>query len=88
MLEVLLESMGLSFQRDDFLVAEGLHQVSVLSPFLFIIVLEALPRKIRSRCPEELRYPDNLALVSETLEGIKGKLGAWKVGFKSKGLKI
>ena len=44
----------------DFLVQVGLHQGSVLSPLLFIIVLEALSREIRSECPEELSYTDEL----------------------------
>ena len=59
---------------DDFLVKVGLHQGSVLSPLLFIIVLEALSREIRSGCPEELLYADDLALVSETLADLIEKL--------------
>ena len=58
----------------DFLVRVGLHQGSVLRPLLFIIVLNTLSREIRSGCPEELLYDDNLALVSETLQGLKRRL--------------
>ena len=50
----------------------------MLSPLLFIIVLEAVSREIRSGCPEELFYADHLVLISETFEGLKGKLEAWK----------
>ena len=71
---------------DDFLVKVGLHQGSVLSPLLFIIVLEALSREIRSGCPEELLYADDLALVSETLAGLIEKLESWKSAMESKGL--
>ena len=39
---------------DNFLVQVGLHQGSVLSPLLFIMLLEALSREIRSGCSEEL----------------------------------
>ena len=46
----------------------------------FIIVLEALSREIRSGCPEELLYADDLAFVSETLEGLKGRLEVRKTG--------
>ena len=42
----------------------------------FSTVLEPLSREIRSRCPEELLYADDLALVSELLEGLKGRLEA------------
>ena len=72
---------------DDFLVQVGLHQVSVLSALLFIIVLDAPSRNIRSECQEELLYDDDLALVSETLESLKGRLEAWKGALESKGLR-
>ena len=45
---------------------------------LFIKVSEALSAEIRSGSPEEQLYTDNLALVSETLEHLKGRLEAWK----------
>ena len=57
---------------NNFLVQIGLHQVSVSSPLLFIMVLEALSREVRSGCEEELLYADDLALVRETPEAIKG----------------
>ena len=63
------------------------HQGSVLSSLLSIIVLEALCREIRSRCPGELLYAD-LALVSGTLEGQKGSLEIWKGALESKGLRV
>ena len=49
------------------LINLGLQQGSVLSHFLFIIVEEALPREVRTGCPEELIYADELALVSKTI---------------------
>ena len=55
----------------------GLHQGSVSNP-LFIIGLEILYREIRSGSSEELVYADDLTLVCETLEGLGGKLAAWK----------
>ena len=73
---------------DEFLVKVGLHQGSVLSPLLFIIVLEALSREIRSGCPEELLYADDLALVSETLAELIEKLESWKSAMESKGLRV
>ena len=65
------------FFSDDTLVQVGLHQGSVLSPLLFIKLLEALSREIRSECPEKLLYAYDLALVSETLDGLKVRLEAW-----------
>ena len=40
----------------------------MVRPVLYVIVLEALCREVRSGCPEELLYADDLALVSESLE--------------------
>lgn len=49
---------------DDFLVQAELHQDSVLSLLLLIIVLEALTRETTPGYPEELLYTEDLALVS------------------------
>ena len=46
----------------------GVHQGSVLSPLLFIIVLEALSRDFREGLPRELLYADDLVLMAETEE--------------------
>ena len=43
-----------------------MHQGSVLSPLLFIIVLEALSREFREGLPLELLYADDLVLMAET----------------------
>ena len=51
-----------------FSVRVGVHQGSVLSPLLFIIVLEALSREFREGLPMELLYADDLVLVAETEE--------------------
>lgn len=37
----------------------------LLIPLLFVIVLEALFKKIMSDCPEELVHGDGLVLVSD-----------------------
>ena len=59
-----------------FLVQVGLHKGSVLSRLTFVIVLELFFREVRSGCSEELLYADDLLLVSETIESLKGKLQA------------
>ena len=45
----------------------GVHQGSVLSPLLFIIVLEALSREFRCGVPWEDLYADDL-VIAESLE--------------------
>ena len=57
----------------------GVHQGSVLSPLLFIIVLEALSREFRTGCPWELLYADDLVITAEDPEELETKLSNWKV---------
>ena len=59
-------------------VKVGVHQGSVLSPLLFIIVLEALSREFRTGCPWELFYADDLVIAAETPELLENKLSTWK----------
>ena len=51
-----------------FNVRVGVHQGSVLSPLLFIILLEALSREFREGLPMELLYADDLVLIAEIKE--------------------
>src|SRR5664279_2225683 len=51
-----------------FAVRVGVHQCSVLSPLLFIIVLEALSREFREGLPMELLYADDLVLLADSME--------------------
>ena len=53
---------------EEFEVKVGVHQGSVLSPLLFIIVLEALSREFRSGIPWEDFYADDFVIISESLE--------------------
>ena len=59
---------------EKFEVTVGVHQGSVLSPLLFIIVLEALSRNLNTQIPWELLYADDLVIVTETLQECVEKL--------------
>ena len=74
---------------DEFDVKVGVHQGSVLSPLLFILVLEALSREFPDRgIPWELLYADDLLVASESLEKCKERLRLWKVEMEQKGLRV
>ena len=73
---------------ESFIVNVGVHQGSVLSPLLFIIVLEALSQEFRTGSPWELLYADDLAIIAETIEELSQKLDAWKVNLEKKGLRV
>ena len=64
-------------------VQVGVHQGSVLSLLLFIIVMEALTRHFRTSCPWELLYADDLAIIAETLSKLLEKFRVWKANLES-----
>ena len=66
----------------------GVHQGSVLSPLLFIIVMEAVTYSVREGLPWEMLYADELVLVGKCEEELKEKLRKWNECLKDKGLKI
>ena len=71
-----------------FKVKVGVHQGSVLSPLLFIMVLEALSRECRNGLPWELLYADDLMIAAETLEDLERRYAAWKDSIEGKGLRV
>lgn len=73
---------------DEFEVKVGVHQGSVLSPLLFIMVLEALSQEFRTGCPWELLYADDLVIVAESLDELTERLKLWKENMESKGLRV
>ena len=73
---------------EEFDVGVGVHQGSVLSPLLFIIVLEALSREFRTGTPWELLYADDLVIIADSLEECLAKLLVWKREMEAKGLRV
>jgi hypothetical protein len=61
---------------EEFCVGVGVHQGSVFSLLLFIIVLEALSCEFRSGVPWELLYADDQAVMADSLEECVTKLEA------------
>ena len=67
---------------EEFEVKVGVHQGSVLSPLLFIIVLEALSREFRCGVPWEDLYADDLVIIAESLEECVRRPGRPKMTWK------
>ena len=63
---------------EEFGVGVGVHQGSVLSLLLFIIVLEALSREFCTGCPWELLYADDLMISAGSKEELLVKVKTWK----------
>ena len=65
----------------------SVHQGSLLSLLLFIIVLEALSCEFRSGVPWEDLYADDLVIIAESLKCVR-RLLTWKEAMEEKGLKV
>ena len=46
----------------------AMHQRSVLSPLLFVVVMDVVPSDARSGIPSELLYADDLVLMVPIME--------------------
>ena len=79
--------VGEGFSKE-FEVKVGVHQGSVLSPLLFIIVLEALSREFRAGVPWEDLYADDLVIIANSLEECVRRLLIWKEAMEKKGLRV
>ena len=73
---------------DPFPVKVGVLQGSVLSPLLYIIVLEAISREFRTGLPWELLYADDLVLMADSIEELEILFERWKSGMEQKGLRV
>src|SRR5450432_4935576 len=72
----------------EFEVKVGVHQGSVLSPLLFIIVMEALSCNVRQGITWELLYAEDLVLLAESEEELNVLVARWRNGMEEKGLRI
>ena len=61
-----------------------MHHGSVLSPFLFAVMVDVA----REGALSELLYADDLVLMNETIKGLNNKFLYCKEAFESKGLKV
>ena len=73
---------------NSFDVRVGVHQGSVLSPLLFVIVLEALSMELRTGCPWEILYADDLMVSAQSMDELLVKLRTWRSEMEKKGLRV
>ena len=73
---------------EQFEVKVGMHQASVLSPFLFALVADVVTALARDSALSESLHADDLVLMSDMMEGLRDKSLRWKKSFESKGLKV
>ena len=73
---------------EEFEVNVGMHQGSVLSPFLFAVVVDVVTVFARDGALSELLHADDLVQRSETIEGLRNKFLKWIEAVKSNSLKV
>ena len=73
---------------EEFEMKLGVHQGSVLSLLLFIIVLEALSHEFCSGVPWEDLYANDLVIIAESFEECVRRLLTWKEAMEEKGLRV
>ena len=73
---------------NSFDVRVGVHQGSVLSSLLFVIVLEALSMEFHTGCPWETLYADDLMVNAQSMDELLAKLRTWRSEMEKKGLRV
>ena len=73
---------------DDFPIKIGLHQGSVLSPYLFALVMDEITRDIQWDISWCMLFADDVVLVDESQTEVNQKLELWQEILESKGFRL
>lgn len=73
---------------EPFPVRVGLHQGSVLSPYLFNLLMDVLVEEVTKEAPWSMLFADDIVLVSESREELQERLELWRGLLEDYGLKV
>jgi len=68
---------------EEFFVKVAVHQGTVLSPFLFAMVMEEVTENARKSWMKEILYADDLVLMGESMDELRENFDQWKKAFQS-----
>ena len=73
---------------ENFKVKIGLHQGSVLSPFLFAVIMDGLMDEVRREPPWTMLFADDIVICKETKEEVERRLEFWRYALERRGMKV
>ena len=71
----------------EFAMRVGIHQGSILSPFIFAVVMDVVTEEVAKE-GRALMYADDLVLICETKKEARQRFVAWRNALESKRLKV
>ena len=69
-------------------VEVGLHQQSVLNPFLFVLVLVRLTDDVRQEYSWMMKFADDIVIYSESREQVEENPERWRYALERRGMKV
>ena len=75
-------------RSESFDVIVGVHQGSILSPLLFVLVMDEVTKDIREGVVKEMLYADDIVLVGDYWEEVESRNTRWKEALQERGIKI
>ena len=73
---------------ESFKVKVGLHQGSVLSPFLFAVIMDRITDEVRREPPWMMLFADDIVTCEETREEVERRLESWRYALERRGMKV
>jgi Reverse transcriptase (RNA-dependent DNA polymerase) len=65
-------------ESDTFTIKVGLYQESVLSPYIFTLVMDEITKDIQGYIPWCMLFVDDVVLIDESKIGVNQKLELWR----------
>ena len=72
---------------ESFNIKVGLHQGSVLSLFLFAVIMDRLTDEVRREPPWTMLFADDIVICEETRE-VEQRLESWRYALERRGIKV
>ena len=73
---------------ESFKVKVGLHQESVLSPFVFAVIMDRLTDEVRREPLWTMLFADDIVICKETREEVEQRLESWRYALERRGMKV